>query len=154
MHKIGLIGTGFIGRGLGRLIEQHPEYSISGILTRTDIGKRSDFPLSYALTNSLDELIENSDLIVECSGDAIHAADAIDKILKASIPVVTMNSEFHITAGSYFIDKGFITEAEGDQPGVLARLHEEALDMGFKPLVYGNIKGFLERNLKIKNSIG
>jgi predicted homoserine dehydrogenase-like protein len=146
MHKIGLIGTGFIGRGLGRLIEQHPEYAISGILTRTDISKRDDFPLGHMLTNSLDELIENSDLIVECSGDAIHAAEAIDKILKASIPVVTMNSEFHITAGSYFIDKGFITEAEGDQPGVLAMLHEEALDMGFKPLVYGNIKGFLNHN--------
>jgi predicted homoserine dehydrogenase-like protein len=146
MHKIGIIGTGFIGRGIGRLLKQHPEFTISGILTRTDISKRNDFPLNDVLTNSLDYLIENSDLIVECTGDAIHASDTIDKILKASIPVVTMNSEFHITAGSYFIDKGLVTEAEGDQPGVLAILHEEALDMGFKPLVYGNLKGFLNHN--------
>ena len=57
-----------------------------------------------------------------------------------------MNSEFHVTVGSYFVDKGLVTEAEGDQPGVLAQLHEEAISMGFKPLVYGNIKGFLNEN--------
>ena len=150
MHKIGLIGTGFIGKGLGYFLEQHPKYTISAILTRTDISKRDDFPLSYLLTNSLDDLIRNSDLIVECSGDAVYATDTIDQILKASLPVVTMNSEFHITTGSYFVDKGLVTEAEGDQPGVLAALHEEALSMGFKPLVYANIKGFLNHNPTIE----
>ena len=98
------------------------------------------------MTNNLKDLIVNSDLIVECSGDAIYATQSIDKIVSASIPVVTMNSEFHITSGSYFIDKGLVTEAAGDQPGALAVLHEEAIDMGFTPLVYGNIKGFLNEN--------
>jgi len=60
--------------------------------------------------------------------------------------VVTMNSEFHVTTGSYFADKGLVTEAEGDQPGVEAILHEEALAMGFKPLAYVNIKGFLNED--------
>ena len=39
-----------------------------------------------------------------------------------------------------------LTEAEGDQPGCLAALHEEAVAMGFAPLVYGNMKGFLNRS--------
>jgi len=146
MHKIGVIGTGFIAKGLVNLLNQHAAYSVSGILTRTSVSSRNDFPLSELLTNNIDDLIKNSDLIVECSGDAIYATDSIDKILKADIPVVTMNSEFHITSGSYFIDKGLVTEAEGDQPGALAVLHEEAVEMGFKPLVYGNIKGFLNLN--------
>jgi len=146
LPRISVIGSGFIATGLVNLLKNHPDYKLSKVLTRTDISKRDDFSAKDILTNSIDELIESSDLIVECSGDAIYATDSIDKILKASIPVVTMNSEFHITTGSYFVDKGLVTEAEGDQPGVLAILHEEAVAMGFTPLVYANIKGFLNEN--------
>ncbi len=144
--KIGVIGSGFIANGLAKLLEKHPDYKLQKVLTRTDISKRNDFIRPDLLTNNLDDLIESCDLIVEASGDAIYATESIDKILKADIPVVTMNSEFHITTGSYFVDKGIITEAEGDQPGVEAILHEEALAMGFKPLAYVNIKGFLNEN--------
>ena len=145
-HKIGIIGSGFIASGLAKLLEQHPSYILSKVLTRTDITKRKDFENAAVLTNRLDDLIENCDLIVECSGDAIYATETIDRILKYDIPVVTMNSEFHVTTGSYFVDKGLVTEAEGDQPGVEAILHEEALAMGFKPLAYVNIKGFLNED--------
>ena len=143
MYRIGVIGTGFIAKGLVELLDNHQDYSICGILTRTDTLKRKDFPRSELLTNELNNLIDGSDLIVECSGDVLYATDTIEQILEANIPVVTMNSEFHITTGSYFVDKGLITEADGDQPGALATLHEEAIEMGFTPLVYGNIKGFL-----------
>lgn len=145
-HKIGIIGSGFIASGLAKLLTQHNNYEISAILTRSNVHKRNDFVQNDLLTNSLEDLIEKSDLIVECSGDAIYATETIDCILKASLPVVTMNSEFHVTTGSYFVDKGLVTEAEGDQPGVQAILHEEAVEMGFKPLVYANIKGFLNEN--------
>jgi len=144
--KIGIIGSGFIGGGLAKLLMQHPSYELGYVLTRTPLSTRDDFISPDKLTNSLDLLIDNSDLIVECSGDAIYATETIDRILKSDIPVVTMNSEFHVTTGSYFVDKGLVTEAEGDQPGVQAILHEEALAMGFKPLVYANIKGFLNEN--------
>lgn len=146
MSRISVIGSGFIAKGFINLLDDHPNYILEKILTRTGIEKRSDFPHIDHMTNDLDELIANSDLIVECTGDAIYACETISRILEASIPVVTMNSEFHVTVGSYFIDKGLLTEAEGDQPGVLAMLHEEAIAMGFKPLVYGNIKGFLNHD--------
>jgi len=145
-HKIGIIGSGFIASGLAKLLIQHPHYILSKVLTRSDIAKRNDFIKNDILTNTLEELIDTCDLIVECSGDAIYATETIDRILKADIPVVTMNSEFHVTTGSYFTDKGLVTEAEGDQPGVEAILHEEALAMGFRPLAYVNIKGFLNEN--------
>jgi predicted homoserine dehydrogenase-like protein len=146
MKNIGIIGTGFIAKGLVNLISMHKEYKLSAILTRTVTSSRSEFPETELLTNSLDKLIEGSDLIIECSGDAIYATDSIAQILEAKLPVVTMNSEYHVTAGSYFIDKGLVTEAEGDQPGSLAILNEDVIAMGFKPLVYGNIKGFLNHN--------
>jgi len=146
VKKIGVIGTGFIAKGFVNALLNHPHYKVGKILTRSTIEERSDFPSNENMTNEIDDLIESSDLIVECTGDAIYACETIDKILKVNIPVVTMNSEFHVTVGSYFIDKGMVTEAEGDQPGVLAALHEEAVAMGFRPLVYGNIKGFLNHN--------
>jgi len=146
MTKIGVIGSGFIAKGFVNALADHTLYALGKVLTRSTIEDRGDFPHNSHMTRDLNDLIANSDLIVECSGDAIYACDTISKILEANIPVVTMNSEFHVTVGSYFVDKGLVTEAEGDQPGVLAQLHEEAISMGFKPLVYGNIKGFLNEN--------
>ena len=54
-----------------------------------------------------------------------------------------MDAEFQVTTGSWFVGRGLLTEAEGDQPGCLAALRENVLEMGFRPLAYGNIKGFL-----------
>jgi dTDP-4-dehydrorhamnose reductase len=144
--KIGIIGSGFIASGLAKLLTQHEDFAISAILTRSPIDSRSDFAQHALLTNDLEDLLGTSDLIVECSGDAIYATETIKQITEANIPVVTMNSEFHVTTGSYFVGRGLVTEAEGDQPGVQAILHEEALAMGFKPLLYANIKGFLNEN--------
>jgi predicted homoserine dehydrogenase-like protein len=142
--RIGLVGTGFIASGFARLVHNHaPDLHISAVLTRRPIDQMGDFPLADRLTLSRQELIDKSDVIVECSGDVLHATDVIDEALRAGKPVVTMNSEFHVTTGSYFADKGLLTEAEGDQPGSIAALREEAIMMGFKPLVYGNMKGFL-----------
>ncbi len=151
MSRISVIGSGFIAKGFINLLYDHPHHTLEKILTRTSIDKRNDVQHHEYMTNDLNDLIENSDLIVECTGDAIYACDTINRILEASIPVVTMNSEFHVTVGSYFIDKGLVTEAEGDQPGVLAMLHEEAISMGFKPLVYGNIKGFLNHDPSLED---
>jgi len=144
VKKIGVVGTGLIGKGLIMALENDPAFAISRILTRREIGSMAGFPSFDKLTNDADELIENSDLIVECSGDVLYGTDVIDKAIRAALPVVTMNSELQVTTGSYFARRGFITEAEGDQPGCLAALHESVVQMGFKPLVYGNVKGFLK----------
>ena len=146
ISRIGVIGTGFIAKGLVIALEEQPDLIISRVLTRTSVQERTDFPRQDLLTNSIDGLIDNSDLVVECSGDVIHATAVIDKVMSASLPVVTMDSELQVTTGSYFARRGFITEAEGDQPGCLAALKENVIQMGFKPLVYGNIKGFLNHS--------
>lgn len=138
--KIGIIGTGFVGSGLKRTIDILPDMEVSSILTRRSL---QDFPNEAVYTNSVNELIDKSDLVVECNGDPVYVTDILWQVLEAGIPVVTMDAELHITSGSYLSTKGFITEAEGDQPGVLAAMKKEVVSMGFKPLVYGNLKGFL-----------
>lgn len=145
-RRIGIVGTGFIGTGLAWVLHKQTDIKLTKILTRRNPNEMSAFPFGGFVTNSIDELIENSDLIVECSGDTLHATDVIDRVMKASIPVVTMNSELHVTAGTYFARRGFITEAEGDQPGCLAALCETISSIGFSPLVFGNIKGFMKLN--------
>lgn len=150
MHstKIGLVGTGFIAHNLATLIRhmtQH-RYDIAAILTRREIDSLNDFPYAENLTNSLNELIDKSDLIIECSGDVLHATVVTEEAQNAGLPVLTMNSEFHVTTGSYFSNRGYLSECHGDQPGCIAALKEEAEIMGFKPLILGNFKGFLDEN--------
>jgi predicted homoserine dehydrogenase-like protein len=123
-----------------RALKNQPDLDVSCILTRRDIKTLSS---AEPYTNSIDEFIEKSQLVVECAGDPINGTDIIARALAASRPVVTMNAELHVTAGTYLSTLGYLTEAEGDQPGALAALHREALSMGFKPLVYGNLKGYL-----------
>lgn len=145
--KIGVSGTGMIARCFIRLIQQHyQDVEICRVLTRRPLNSFSDFPLADRLTNSTDQLVAEADLIVECSGDVFHGTEVVERAFEAGLPVVTVNAELQVTTGSYLAARGFITEAEGDQPGSLAALHEEALMMGFKPLVYGNMKGYLNHD--------
>lgn len=122
--RIGIIGTGFIAVGLCLLMRSCRDMNVSRVLTRRPMNSVDNID-GRLLTHSLDEVLCNSDIIVECSGDIIHASKVVNEALKAGLPVITMGSEFHVTVGSYFC-----------QPGSLAALQEEALQMGFTPLVY------------------
>ncbi|VAW17825.1 Homoserine dehydrogenase, partial [hydrothermal vent metagenome] len=144
--RIGLVGTGFIGKGYVQAVEWQDDIEIVKVLTRRKINECSSFPREDLLTNSMEELIDHSDMIMECSGDIVHATDVIAQAFTANLPVVTMDAEVHVTTGSYFAGKGILTEAEGDQPGCLAAVYEDALSMGFTPLVLGNVKGFQNLN--------
>ncbi len=140
--RIGIVGTGFIATGLLSVLSHSTRLTPTAVLSRRPARELSESAAELAV-NTTAELISKCDLVVECSGDVHHAAPIVEEVMAAGLPVVTMATEFHVTIGSYFADKGMITEAEGDQPGCLAALHEEAIEMGFDPLVYGNIKGFL-----------
>ncbi len=141
--RVGIVGTGFISKHFLLAFHDDPGLDITRVLTRRDPDRCGEYPDRDLLTNSRAELMDNSDVIFECTGDPLYASDVIDEACKASRPVVTLNAEFHVTAGSYFVDKGLVSEAEGDQPGSQAALHERAVEMGFRPIVYGNTKSFL-----------
>ncbi|MFD1705955.1 SAF domain-containing protein [Siminovitchia sediminis] len=141
--RIGIVGTGLIGKGIAIEVVKQQDIELAKVLTRRDLNSMGEYPFQDVLTNSADDFFEHIDVMVECTGDVIYGTEVIDRAIKATIPVITMNAELQVTTGSYFAKRGFITEAEGDQPGCLASLHENVTAMGFKPLVYGNIKGFL-----------
>lgn len=144
--RIGVVGTGPMAESFVKLVARHhPDLCVSRVLTRRPLDSLTAFPQEGVLTGSLDDLVDHSDVVVECSGDVMHGTAVVERAFEAGLPVVTLNTELHVTTGSYLAGKGRFTEAEGDQPGSLAALHEEAVQMGFRPLVYGNMKGF--RNL-------
>lgn len=145
MIRIGIIGTGFIAAGLVRVLQDNPEIKVVKVLSRRPLGDIPGFD-SELLTNSRAELADASDLIVEVSGDPIYATEVLDEIARAGQPIVTMDSELQVTTGSHFVDRAYFTEADGDQPGSLARLAQEARSMGCRPLAYVNIKGYLNTN--------
>ena len=138
--------------GLCMLMRTSADLTVSRVLTRRAVDSVPHM-VGAQITRSVDDLLENCDLVVECSGDIVHAANVVNAAQAAWLPVVTMGAEFHVTVGSYFCSRGILTEAEGDQPGSLAALREEALSMGFEPLVYGNIKGFLNHHPSEKDMV-
>lgn len=137
-QRIGIVGTGFIARGLVRALHETDDFDVSAVLTR-----RRPMPDEGPMVGDIGRLVGASDVVVECSGDVHHAADVVAAAHDAGVPVVTMNTEFQVTVGSAFVGTGVLTEAHGDQPGCLAALAEEAVAMGFEPVLYGNYKGFL-----------
>ncbi|MDD3623025.1 MAG: NAD(P)-dependent oxidoreductase [Methanofollis sp.] len=144
--RVGVVGTGFIARGFMMALKGQDGMVPGPVLTRRSSNGLSGLPKNFKPTNAVEDLIEGSDLVVECSGHVLHATEVIEEVMAAGLPVVTMDAETQVTTGSYFAEKGVFSEAEGDQPGCIAALREEVLRMGFVPLVYGNIKGYLNHN--------
>lgn len=144
---VGISGTGYIARGLSELLQSMPErFTVTSVLTRRQTSIFNGFPGTGQITNHLGHLVENSDVVVECSGTVDGARRVVKAALEQSIPTITMNAEFQTTLGAAFKGFGLLTESQGDQPGSLAALDEEVRLMGFKPLVYGSQKGFLDPN--------
>lgn len=150
LFRVGIIGSGYVSQGLSLALSQTSDLAISKILTRRNLAD-VQHPFASCLTHSLEELIRESDLVVECTGSVIDATQNVYDVLQCGLPVVTMNVELQVTTGSFLRSYGYLTEAEGDQPGSLAALARNALDMGFHPRVYGNIKGFLDHHPTLEN---
>lgn len=145
--SIGLVGTGFIQKGLANHILQSEEFTVNKVLTRRDLSgnviKGFD---SEMLTNEVTDLLGRCDVAVVSTGDPIYNTEVINKLMEYDIPIITMDAETQVISGTSLSEKGIIVEAEGDQPGCLAALKLEVEAMGFAPLVYGNIKGFLNHH--------
>ncbi len=151
--RVGIVGTGGISRGLAKLLARRKDMVISKILTRRkgyieDLGVSQEY-----ITNDPHRVIELSDVLVVSTGDPIYSTKIIEIAFTYGVPVVTMDADTQVLTGSWLSKRGVITEANGDQPGVLASLNQEVKQMGFNPLVYGNVKGFLNQNPSLEDML-
>ena len=141
--RVGISGTGFVARGVFAALSRQPDFAVTGVLTRRPPALSADAFPEALLTNSAERLAERADIVFDCSGDTVHAAEVLTTAGAAGAKLVTLGAETQVTIGTALLARGhWLTEAHGDQPGAFAALHREARAMDFAPLAYVNLKGF------------
>ena len=169
--RVGMIGAGFMGRGIAVQIcnyvpgmelvaisNRTPEkarkvYAEAGVESVETVDSRS--ALEANIKSGKFSIMEDPMLICEADGiDAIiEVTGAIEftahLVLKAfdhGKHVILMNAEIDGTIGPIlkkYADKAgvVLTSADGDQPGVEMNLYRFVKSLGVKPVLCGNIKG-------------
>jgi len=102
---------------------------------------------------------EDYDVMVESTNSVESAAKYCIAALERQKPVILMNAEVDLLLGPYLhhiAEKNgtIITSDAGDQYGVLARMVDEIQLWGFKVVMLGNIKGFLNRYATVESMLG
>ena len=169
--RVGMIGAGFMGRGIALQIcssitgmelvaisNRHIEgagraYMEAGITEVQPVDTVSALEdaihnKQYAVTDNAMLLseAENIDAIIEVTGTIEFAAHIVLNAIKNNKHVVLMNAELDGTIGpilKVYADKAgvIITNADGDQPGVTMNLYRFVKGIGVRPVLCGNIKG-------------
>ena len=94
-----------------------------------------------------------SDAVLEVTGTVAYGTEVALRTIEARKHIITMNPELQATLGSKLKDLAdqagvVITDVTGDQPGSLARLIGQSKLMGFKVLLAGNMKRYLNQHAK------
>ncbi len=168
--RVGLVGAGFMGRGLvNQIVNSTPGMDVVAIANRTvATGVRAYTeaglePVEVSSTAQVEAMIakgvpavlgdafallaaENIDVLVDVTGAVEFGARVTVAAIERGLPVVTMNAELDGTVGPLLAHRAraagvVLTGADGDQPGVQANLLRFVKGIGVTPLVAGNIKG-------------
>ena len=169
---VGMVGAGFMGRGIAlQMATAFSGMELVAIGNRHLNGARSAFleagfdcvdtvstatELNDVLCSDRCAVTEDPlllcespqiDAIVEVTGTVEHAAKVVLAAINAHKHVVLMNAELDGTLGPILKVRAdeagvVITNADGDQPGVILNLYRFVKGIGVKPILCGNIKGF------------
>jgi predicted homoserine dehydrogenase-like protein len=173
--RVGMIGAGFMGRGVAnQIINCTPGMVLAAVSNRTLAGAAraySEAGVESAVVAStvaeVEDAVAAGRAVVTEDPAAVCAADGIDVVcdvtgavefgagvtlgaFAAHKHVVTMNAELDGTVGPLLRHKAkaagvVFSGADGDQPGVELNLHRFVRGIGLTPLVMGNIKGLQDR---------
>jgi predicted homoserine dehydrogenase-like protein len=173
--RVGMIGAGFMGRGIANQIVNYvPGMKLVAIANRTpEAAKRayqeagveeiqlvnsvSDLDNAiakgkYAITEDATLLCqaEGIDVLVEATGHVEFGAQVTLKAIEHGKHMVLMNAELDGTVGpilKVYADRAgvVLTGCDGDQPGVQMNLYRFVETLGLTPLLCGNIKGLQDR---------
>jgi predicted homoserine dehydrogenase-like protein len=173
--RIGLVGAGFMGRGLAnQVVNYMPGMELVAIANRTlSAAKRAYTEAGveevqvvqtvadledaiargqYAITEDATLLCQSDqiDAIVESTGAIEFGAQVTLKAIEHGKHIVSMNAELDATVGpilKVYADRAgvILTGCDGDQPGVQMNLYRFVKSMGLTPLICGNIKGLQDR---------
>ena len=169
--RVGLVGAGYMGRGLVHQITNfHPGMQVSAISNRNIEGAKRAYhqagltdPIETNTKTQLDHAIakqqpaitddpslicqsDHIDVIIEATGELEFGAKVCLDAFRNGKHVVLMNAELDATLGpilqKYAKSAGVVlSNADGDQPGVIMNLFRYVQTVGFKPVLAGNMKG-------------
>ncbi len=169
--KVGMIGAGFMGRGIANQIANSvPGMELVAISNRSiDAAKRAyseagieDFKIvssvsdleasiannGYAIAEDAMLLCRASgiDALIEVTGAVEFGAHVVMEAIANGKHVIMMNAELDGTIGPILkvhADKAgvILSACDGDQPGVQMNLYRFVKSIGLTPLLCGNIKG-------------
>lgn len=169
--RVAMIGAGYMGRGLALQIQRYtPGMQLVAIANRTLAGAEKayrqagvesvrvvDNPLALedaisknqcAITDDAQMVCqaEGVDAIIEVTGEIEFGARVVMTAIEHGKHVVLMNAELDATLGpilKVYADKAgvVITNADGDQPGVIMNLFRYVEGTGCRPVLAGNMKG-------------
>ena len=169
--RVGLIGAGFMGRGIAlQILTAVPGMRLAGIANRT-LGRAQE---AYALGGVDDVRVAESvgaveeaaaagravvtddplllaeadgiDAIVEVTGTIDRGSEVVLRAIEYGKHVVLMNAELDGTLGWVLKQRAesggvVYTNADGDQPAVQMNLYRFVRGIGVRPVLCGNIKG-------------
>jgi len=169
--RVGMIGSGFMGRGiviqitksvpgmeLVAISNRTPEkaikaYAEAGIDKVSQVNRVTELEDNiqkgkYSVTDNPELLCRANgiDAIIEVTGAIEFTAKLIMTAFDHKKHVILMNAEIDGTIGPIlkkYADKAgvVLTSADGDQPGVEMNLYRFVKSIGVKPVLCGNIKG-------------
>ncbi|CAM4014480.1 NAD(P)H-dependent oxidoreductase [Deinococcus marmoris] len=168
--RVGMIGAGFMGRGVAnQIINSVPGMRLVAISNRHLAGAERAYreaglePITVGSVSALEDAVragtpavtEDAGLLCACEGiDAlIDMTGAVEfgawvtlEAFAHGKHVITMNAELDGTVGAILQRRAeaagvILTAADGDQPGVQMNLWRFVKSIGLTPLVCGNIKG-------------
>jgi predicted homoserine dehydrogenase-like protein len=169
--RVGLIGAGFMGRGIVLQIANYVKgMEVVAIYNRSVEGAERAYTeagiTDFKIVNDQRELedrvskqkftivedpfiicqAENIEVIVEVTGAVEFSSRVVFEAIQNRKHVVLMNAELDGTVGPILkvhADKAgvVLTNADGDQPGVEMNLYRFVKQLGVTPVLCGNIKG-------------
>ena len=169
--KVGMIGAGFMGRGIANQIvnsvpgmelvaisnrqidaakQAYSEAGIEDIQVVATVSELEDAIANgkYAVTEDAKLLcrVEGIEAIIEVTGAVEFGAHIVMEAIAHCKHVIMMNAELDGTIGpilKVYADKAgvILSACDGDQPGVQMNLYRFVKSIGLTPLLCGNIKG-------------
>jgi len=169
--RVGMIGAGFMGRGLAnQIINSVPGMRLAAVSNRHPEAARRAYleagerePVNVSSQQALGKTIKREhpaitddpmllcraaeiDALLEVTGAVEFGAKTVIEAISHGKHVILMNAELDGTIGpilKQYADRAgvILTACDGDQPGVEMNLYRFVRSLGLKPLVCGNIKG-------------
>ena len=169
--RVAMVGAGYLGRGIALQIEKYiTGMRLTAISNRTlskakkayseaEIGTTTTVETAAQLDNAISKNqyavtdnplllceAEQVEAIIEVTGNVELSAHVAMKAIEHKKHLILMNAELDATVGpmlKVYADRAgiVVTNADGDQPGVMLNLYRFVKSIGYHPVLVGNIKG-------------